>query len=751
MASDQSIERARRSPELPSNAGLEPARHTLEPRQVSVAAVSHGDRLHLARCAQVSSIGDAIVVHVPDEIGQVDAPASRKVEPQEPVVVHGAPVTQIEQTDTLERVAADECGGVVDCRHPAADGLRVVTLTHIAEVRPAAAIEDDVTEDEIGACGCEPAHGDLDLVGRQPVIGIDELDQIPGCERNPFVEGIADPEVGLADPVVLRAHPSAQQLDRAVIGAAVDDHMLEVAERLCLDADDGLFEGPACIESDGDQRDPRPSGRAKSQSPATETPLGHSPIVIQSWRGHADPPGSRCDARRASDSTPGVAPEAAPVGSPACQRSLAVSKADVDRPARVIIVSDFGDVTGGAAKVAITSARGLAERGIRVIFVCAIRPVSPLLHHAKIDVRCFDLPRVWLTRNPLGAALQGIWNADAARRLDKLLRDENSDETIVHFHQWTKAFSPSVIAAAGARGFRSFISLHDYFLCCPNGAYFHFRRGMPCHVKPLSSACITANCDSRNYLFKAVRLVRHGTLSTALERQAPGALNVIHVSEFARSVAQPLLSPGTPHFVVPNPVAVARGQPVAIRNNSDFVFVGRFTTEKRCVLFARAARRAGVPATFLGEGPEEQTIRAVNPAARILPWGSAEKVEQVLSTARALVFPSVWYETSGLVVAEALARGVPAIVSSATAGRDLIQDGVNGLLCEPGSLEALVASLQRLQDDDRAALMGENAFALYWANPLSVSAHLDQLLAAYRSTDLGVRDGARGSYRVRQS
>jgi glycosyltransferase involved in cell wall biosynthesis len=400
----------------------------------------------------------------------------------------------------------------------------------------------------------------------------------------------------------------------------------------------------------------------------------------------------------------------------------------------VVIVSDFGDVTGGAAKVAITSARGLADLGISVVFVCALKPVSTLLHHANIDVRCFELAGVWATRNPVTAAVRGVWNADAARKFDELLRHENPDETVVHFHQWTKAFSPSVIAAAGGRGFRGIISLHDYFLCCPNGTYFHFRRGSPCHLKPLSTACIVANCDSRHYGFKAVRLLRHGTMTTALGRQGLSTLCMIHVSEFARSVAQPLLPSGTRHFVVPNPVDVPKRQPVAIRDNAEFVFVGRFTTEKRCVLFARAARQAGVPATFLGQGPEEQTIRAVNPGARIVPWGSAETVEQVLSTARALVFPSVWYETSGLVVAEALARGVPAIVSSSTGARDLIQDGVNGLLGEPGSLEALVAGLQRLQEAERAALMGENAFALYWANPMSVSAHLGRLLDVYRAT-----------------
>jgi glycosyltransferase involved in cell wall biosynthesis len=420
-------------------------------------------------------------------------------------------------------------------------------------------------------------------------------------------------------------------------------------------------------------------------------------------------------------------------GSRTSDRILAPSNGDGDTPLRVMVVSDFGEVTGGAAKVAIASARGLAERGIEVVFVCAIGPVSPLLQHPNIDVRCFDLSEVWAIRNPVRAAWQSVWNAAAARKFDEQLSDENPAETIVHFHQWTKAFSPSVIATAGARGFRRVISLHDYFLFCPNGAYFHFPRGSPCHVRPLSGACIVANCDSRNYAFKAVRLVRHGKLTAALGRQPSSAVSAFHVSEFARSVAQPLLPAGMPQFVVPNPVEVPRGQPVAIRDNTDFALIGRFTTEKRCVVFARAALQAGVPATFLGEGPEEQAIRAANPDARVLPWGSAEKVEAVLSGARALVFPSAWYETSGLVVAEALARGVPAIVSRTTAARDLIRDGVNGLLCDPGSFDSLVASLRRLRDDEYAAAMGERAFAMYWADPLSLSVHVDRLLSAYRS------------------
>ena len=125
------------------------------------------------------------------------------------------------------------------------------------------------------------------------------------------------------------------------------------------------------------------------------------------------------------------------------------------------------------------------------------------------------------------AASRGVWNLEAARKMDELLRAENPAETIIHFHQWTKAFSPSVIAAARARGFHCVISLHDYFLFCPNGTYFHFPRGAPCRLRPLSGACIAANCDSRSYAFKAVRLLRHGALTRALTRPQGPAFSVI--------------------------------------------------------------------------------------------------------------------------------------------------------------------------------------------------------------------------------
>ncbi|CAM5180522.1 hypothetical protein BTHI11S_03712 [Bosea thiooxidans] len=105
---------------------------------------------------------------------------------------------------------------------------------------------------------------------------------------------------------------------------------------------------------------------------------------------------------------------------------------------RAVIISDFGSVNGGAAKVAIESARGLAEAGVEIVFACAIGPVSERLDHPLISVACFDGEDIWQVGSKLAAARQGVWNARAYRFLTELLARQPRQDTLVHLHQWTK-------------------------------------------------------------------------------------------------------------------------------------------------------------------------------------------------------------------------------------------------------------------------------------------------------------------------
>jgi glycosyltransferase involved in cell wall biosynthesis len=68
-----------------------------------------------------------------------------------------------------------------------------------------------------------------------------------------------------------------------------------------------------------------------------------------------------------------------------------------------------------------------------------------------------------------------------------------------------------------------------------------------------------------------------------------------------------------------------------------------------------------------------------------------------------LVVPSLWPENSPLVVHEAFMSGVP-VVGARTGGiPELVTDGINGLLVEPGDPMSLAAALQRLVDEPALA------------------------------------------------
>ena len=65
--------------------------------------------------------------------------------------------------------------------------------------------------------------------------------------------------------------------------------------------------------------------------------------------------------------------------------------------------------------------------------------------------------------------------------------------------------------------------------------------------------------------------------------------------------------------------------------------------------------------------------------------------------AECLVLPSIEDETWGLVVNEALAHGLPAVVSAAVGcAPDLIEDGTSGAIFEAGDADALAAALRRV-------------------------------------------------------
>ena len=159
-------------------------------------------------------------------------------------------------------------------------------------------------------------------------------------------------------------------------------------------------------------------------------------------------------------------------------------------------------------------------------------------------------------------------------------------------------------------------------------------------------------------------------------------------------------------------VAAPDGVPFKSR---DFIFVGRFVDKKNLIglvegyaLYVKAAGDAARRLVLIGSGPEEAAIRARADALGVVEqiefpgFLGTEAVAQRLGQGLALVLPSA-EEQWGLVVNEALALGLPAVVSPAVGSGDLlVRNLVNGFVVELGSAEGLSAAMLTLAGDEAA-------------------------------------------------
>jgi glycosyltransferase involved in cell wall biosynthesis len=270
------------------------------------------------------------------------------------------------------------------------------------------------------------------------------------------------------------------------------------------------------------------------------------------------------------------------------------------------------------------------------------------------------------------------------------------------------------------------LTLHDYFLGCPNGGLFVYPEMSVCHRTPLSLDCFSCRCDSRNHAHKLWRFARTWIQNRVAD--LPRRLDcVIALSTLNRDTARTFLPTDTPIVTVPNPVDVSVGAPVDVEQNDAFVFAGRLEPYKGPQLLAAAAARNQARAVFCGDGPAADLVRDTYPAARVTGWLDPVHLQTELSSARALVFPSLWPETFGLTALEALARGIPVIASRGTAAEEQIEHDVNGLLFERGSVDDLAAMMRRLDDPATAARLGREAHRRYWRNPYTLTRHVKAL------------------------
>jgi glycosyltransferase involved in cell wall biosynthesis len=148
------------------------------------------------------------------------------------------------------------------------------------------------------------------------------------------------------------------------------------------------------------------------------------------------------------------------------------------------------------------------------------------------------------------------------------------------------------------------------------------------------------------------------------------------------------------------------------------VYVGRLANEKRIDLLLEAARTPGVALTIIGDGALRGELEQLFAGTDTYFTGYlfGDDLSHAFASADAFMFTG-GNETFGQVVQEAMASGLPAIVINQGGVVDLVEDGVNGFICEPEPESFAAAARKLLENETLRRQMSAAARAYAEARP----------------------------------
>ncbi len=314
-----------------------------------------------------------------------------------------------------------------------------------------------------------------------------------------------------------------------------------------------------------------------------------------------------------------------------------------------------------------------------------------------------------------------------------LVRRERPD--VAHVHNVFPLLSPAVYWGLKAARVPVVQTIHNFRLLCPNGLFY--TRGRICERCKLGNTLHAARwrCYRDSYALSGLY-----ALSVGLHRRLGTFARIDRFVALTRFAADKLVEGGVARpeqiSVLGNFLPDPLPEPLGTRRPW-VVFMGRLSAEKGLdTLVEAAARVPELQFKIVGDGPERGRVEG-----RTRGLANVEVVGHVagpakwewLRQARAVVVPSLWYEHFPYSILEAMSCATPVVASRLGSLPELVEDGVSGLLFEPGRSEDLARKLSWCVDANRAAALGQAARRTV-EERWSATRHHDELMRIYALT-----------------
>jgi glycosyltransferase involved in cell wall biosynthesis len=329
-------------------------------------------------------------------------------------------------------------------------------------------------------------------------------------------------------------------------------------------------------------------------------------------------------------------------------------------------------------------------------------------------------------------------------------RIENDQPDIVHLHNFYHALSPGILPELASlkrhHQLRIVATAHDYHLLCPNSGmrFFtrnHFGIADTQHLSKLGYL-LGRRWDHRSLAHSQLKLWQHLWHYKIFKHQRFIDL----VISPSRGLQVELSKRGFNAIWIPNPAPFSTDKsttdPPTLakpKGKLHLVFAGRVEPEKGVAEFIENLTPdfEGV-LTIVGEGAEVarckaiSTKRKLNDAVRFMGRQTQQVTINTIASAHVLILPSLFFETAGLTLLEALSVGTNILTSDQAGAAEIMKDAGIGYVYKPGDTTDLCKQLANIQKDHE-----KNKLNTFDASEFLASRNetqfVDQICQAYQS------------------
>lgn len=368
----------------------------------------------------------------------------------------------------------------------------------------------------------------------------------------------------------------------------------------------------------------------------------------------------------------------------------------------VLIVHNEYQYAGGEDVVVRQDAQLLESHGHQVTFY----------RRNNEELKCYSkLQKLMLP-------LTTCFSMKTYREVRKMIREKQID--IVHVHNTLPLISFSCYYAAKKEKVKLVQTIHNFRLVCPNALFYRDNHICEdCLTKGLLQG-VKHSCyrDSKvQTLVVAMAMKLHRMLKTF---DLPDAY--IALTQFNKDKISTLVN-SEKIYVKPNYLNVELPQQVETKEKpySYYVYAARLEHVKGIFVLLDAFKKLPKQKLLiLGTGPDEEKVKAYieqNQMNNVVCKGFTPHDEAVgyINQAKAVIYPSLWYEGFPMTIVESLACGTPVIASDTPNLAEKIIHGETGEIFKTGNENDLIRAVKQIEEmeQEKYELLRSQAKACY--------------------------------------